>query len=243
MFRKSLIGLVSSAALISSAYAADRGGLKDEPIPAGWAGFYLGVHVGGVWGTDDVSPIVRDGGVFPRRNQLESNGDAFGGSTVGYNFQSGNFVFGIEADGGPMNIGKSHFDPGFVSDIDRIKQHIYGDVTGRVGYTFWASGLVYAKGGFAVYDGEGSVFSGAPGFGFRPTDTFTGWTAGGGVEYMFTPAWSVKAEYLHFDFGSQNSTLTNFATGAVFSFRHELTADTAKVGINFHWPSCCEPLK
>jgi outer membrane immunogenic protein len=238
--------LTCVAALISSAYAADLGGfggLKDEPLPAGWAGLYAGVHVGAVWGRDDVSPTRFDGGQFPRTSRLDANTDAFGGGTLGYNFQRGNFVFGVEVDGGPMEISKSRVDtPTAPNEIDHINKGLYADVTGRLGYTFGA-GLVYGKGGFAVYDGEGIVNTISGPFTSKATDTFTGWTAGGGAEYKINPAVSVKVEYLHFDFGSQNSTITTNGSGTVFPFKHELTADTVKVGVNYHWLPAYEPLK
>ena len=70
---------------------------------------------------------------------------------------------------------------------------------------------------------------------------FTGWTAGGGIEYALTPAWSVKAEYLHFDFGNeQSATNINYMC---CSYDNHRTVETVKAGVNYHLLSGYEPLK
>ena len=61
----------------------------------------------------------------------------------------------------------------------------------------------------------------------RPPDT-----VGGGVEYKFSPNWSAKVEYLHFDFGRDPSFSIN---GGTFNFRQDLRLDTVKVGLNYMW--------
>jgi outer membrane immunogenic protein len=90
---------------------------------------------------------------------------------------------------------------------------------------------VYAKGGFAFFDGRANTTTGLAGFTGASTGTFIGWTLGGGVEYKIARDWSIKAEYLHFDFGSKNATLTSGA--GVFPYNNDLTVDTVKVGINY----------
>ncbi len=98
------------------------------------------------------------------------------------------------------------------------------------------------KGGFAFYDGEAKTTTGIPGFTVGSTGTFTGWTAGAGAEYKLSPAWSVKAEYLHFDFGSENATLTSTG-GTVYGYKNDLTADSVKVGVNYFFGQGYAPLK
>ncbi len=72
------------------------------------------------------------------------------------------------------------------------------------------------------------------------SDTFTGWTLGGGLEYLVSPGWSVKAEYQYFDFGTQHSSVDYL--GTTFRFDHELTAQTVKAGLNLHMYSSYQPL-
>jgi outer membrane immunogenic protein len=199
------------------------------PVAAyNWTGFYVGADVGGVWGRDSVSPTIADGGTFPRTNTLSTSG-IFGGGTVGYNFQSGSFVYGLEGDLGGMNIKGNSPDLLGGTEIDFINSGLYGDITGRLGYAFDRA-LVYAKGGFAFFNGRANTTTGLAGYTGASTGTFTGWTIGAGVEYKITPAWSVKGEYMHFDFGSKQATLSN---PTVYGYTNALTADTVKIGLNY----------
>jgi outer membrane immunogenic protein len=220
--------LTSAVALVpanaADIYAPPGGGYKDTYIPVTtWAGFYIGADVGGAWAKDLVSPIGPEGGPFPRTTTLSLDG-VFGGGTVGYNFQRGNVVFGIEAEFGYLDI----------IQTNHVSSGPYGDVAGRLGYAFDRF-LVYGKGGVAILGSHAETTT--P----NNSNTFSGWIAGGGVEYKITPAWSLKAEYLHFDFGSENATL---ASGAeVFTYKNDLTADTAKIGVNYHPIEIYAPLK
>jgi outer membrane immunogenic protein len=243
--RSTLIGVaLASGAVLASANASDlypapsgAGGYKDAYMPADtWAGVYAGVNAGGAWGRDSVSPTIPDGGPFPRTERLSSDG-GFGGGALGYNFQRGNAVFGVEMDLGYLGIGKSRIDvPGF-PEVDHISSGLYGDVTGRLGYAFDRI-LVYGKGGFAFYDAQAETTTSVPGFMPTSTKTLTGWTAGAGAEYKVNPAWSVKAEYLHFDFGSETATLEGG-----FGYKNSVEVNTVKFGVNYHPFSVYEPLK
>jgi outer membrane immunogenic protein len=230
---------VGTALGIGAASAADLPMYSKAAPPAAvptwsWTGFYIGADVGGDWSRDIVSPTVADGGVFPRSNRLSPSG-VLGGGTAGYNFQSGAFVFGLEGDLGYMTIRASSPDLAGGTEVDFIGgSGFYGDVTGRLGVTFDRA-LFYVKGGYAYYGGSVTTTTGLAGFTVNSASGFNGWTLGGGVEYKITPAWSVKAEYLHFDFGSKTATLTS--AGGVFGYNNALTVDTVKVGVNytFNW--------
>ena len=138
---------------------------------------------------------------------------------------------------------------------------LYGDITGRVGYAVDQT-LFYAKGGIAFLDTDfkanyvGQNCStarncwlhpnapvNASTFNFEQSQTLSGWTVGGGIEYALSQEWSVKVEYQHFDFGS-----TSFRHEGVFdipgtpwhstlkgSAEISQTADAIKVGVNFHF--------
>jgi len=69
------------------------------------------------------------------------------------------------------------------------------------------------------------------------TRTSAGWTVGAGLEWMLAPRWSVKAEYLYVDLGSQSSTITytygaNTSTLTSSVRNHE---NIARAGINYHF--------
>jgi outer membrane immunogenic protein len=79
-----------------------------------------------------------------------------------------------------------------------------------------------------------------PGYVTTGTSTFTGWTAGGGVEHFIAPKWSIKAEYQHFGFGTKVGYQTDVADpGSPIGYRFHnwtsLNADTVKAGINYHF--------
>ena len=235
--KKLLLGSVALAAFaVSSAQAADLAPpVKAPPPVVTWSGCYVGGHVGGAWGTDKVSPVIADGGgaPFPRTRTIDSNTDVFGGGTFGCNYEALGFaVFGFEGDGGWMGL------RGSVADLPHETHSLvsggYGDITGRLGF---AAGpvLFYGKGGGVFFDGHETTTTNVAGFSPFSTTIFGGWTAGGGVEWLFFPRWSVKAEYLYFAFGVRDSTVVAPGGTPIFPYANHLTANTVKVGINYHF--------
>jgi opacity protein-like surface antigen len=256
-------------AFAAQADAADIYAPGPAPVPfpvaapvALWSGFYGGAHVGGAW-TDFNTRDLDSYWFFTPSNTTalpyipgvlrtdQSRSGVFGGGTIGYNAQRGGVVFGIEADFGDMDLNGNKLlsNPYKTSFTETARAHIstgfYGDVTGRVGWA-WGPWLLYGKGGLAVLEATTNVSDRNTDFvGFGSADsTHVGWTAGGGVEYLWNPAWSVKVEYQFFDFGTSSSTLftTSPVDGTVFSigrFDHDLDINTVKVGINYHL-GCCD---
>src|SRR5205807_8533846 len=107
-----------------------------------------------------------------------------------------------------------------------------GSVAGRFGYT-WGPTLLYAKGGFAWRDNNniGVTVNGVPAA-FAATNQTNGYTVGAGLEYMFAPNWSAKAEYQYYNFG--NTTFTGGPAEIVGSrFRDD--EHTVKVGVNYRF--------
>jgi len=203
-----VLGLLLAAPL-GAAQAADMP-MKAPPPPVmpvwSWTGFYIGADVGGDWARDTVSPTIADGGTFPRSNILKSSG-VMGGGTAGHNFQSGVFVYGIEGDLGYLTIRRSQADLLGGTEIDFIGgSGLYGDITGRAGVAIDRA-MFYVKGGYAFYNGSVMTTTAIPGFTIGSASYSGGWTAGAGVEYKITNDWSVKGEYLHFDFGPRSPHL------------------------------------
>ena len=228
-----IVGTALAALVGNPAVAADMA-LKappPPPAPLSWTGFYLGLDAGAAWARDDVSPTIADGGTFPRSNRLRSSG-ILGGGTVGYNFQAGSVVFGVEGDFGGMGIGTQKADVLGGTEIDQINSGFYADATGRLGFLATNAILLYGKGGYAFYDGKANTTTAIPGFAVGNSSTFNnGWTAGGGIEYKMTANWSSKIEYLYYDFGSQTATLTGGA--GVFPYTNHLKVSTLKFGLNY----------
>src|SRR2546430_2855589 len=101
----------------------------------------------------------------------------------------------------------------------------------------WGRGLLFAKGGFAFGEGNNIAITTA---GLPTAFTTTGnrkdgWTVGAGLEYMFAPSWSAKAEYQYYDFGSTTFLAGSPAVLVGTSFRDD--EHTVKAGINyrFNW--------
>ena len=224
-----LLGLTLTSALALSANAADyyRGGLKDGPPPpppppayvqVNWSGFYVGFNGGYGWtsnsGPYDLSP---SGG--------------FGGGQVGYNWQGafgfgGSWVLGIETDIQGAGISDSVSVPGAYAENSL---NWFGTVRGRVGYAFGPT-LVYFTGGFAF--GEVESKGAVAGLGaWNVTDTQTGYVLGGGLEYRFNPAWSVKGEYQFISLDA-NTNAGPLSGNYYNTDRSEI--DTIRIGLNYH---------
>ena len=109
-----------------------------------------------------------------------------------------------------------------------------GSVTGRLGYT-WGPALLYAKGGYAWRDDPniGVSVAGAPTAFTTNGDRNNGYTVGAGLEYMFAPNWSAKAEYQYYNFG--DTTFTPADPPRVVGARFRDDEHTAKVGINYRF--------
>lgn len=217
--------LLSAAALAfcGPSYAADMP--MGRPAPAGpsynWSGFYVGA-MGGYAQSDKVRASVGNLAVTTSSDELKGG---FAGGTFGYNFQTGNIVFGVEADAAWSDINWSTTAFG-VTVADKIQA--FGSVTGRIGFAVDAA-LFYGKAGYAWADNQISAVAG--GGSFSESRLHSGWTAGGGLEYLFTPSWSGKVEYMFADYGNQ-TYLSAFTPGGIGL---GATTHSVKVGFNYHF--------
>jgi len=178
------------------------------PLPT-WAGFYIGAMGG--YASEDGDNGIKGG---------------FGGGTVGYNWQSGIYVFGIEADAAGADISATANFPGFSAE-DKLRA--LGTVRGRFGFTYQQV-LFYGTGGFAWADERAS--GAGLGVSLSETKTRTGWTAGGGMEVMFAPHWSVKGEYLYRSFSSE-TIFSGVIPGGLAT--GTLNINSGQVGVNYHF--------
>jgi len=216
--KKALLTAVSLVALgMAPAIAADLPARTYTKAPAplapiyNWTGFYIGA-MGGYASESD--------------NGIKGG---FAGGTLGYNWQQGALVFGLEADAAWADINRSAagvvFVPGvgFVAATATAKVQDWGTVRGRIGYAF-DQVLIYGTGGYAWADTKLSAT--ALGVTVSESHVLNGWTAGAGVEVMFAPKWSVKAEYLYKSFTGTN--FFNVPSG-------DLNVHSVQAGINYHF--------
>lgn len=220
--------LLASACLFALAAPASAADLAARPYtkapiaPAAvynWTGFYLGVMGGGAWESGSGDPRMQGG---------------FVGGTAGYNWQTSNVVFGIEADGAWADVNASVTVPGLIggaivpvttsSRIDAL-----GTVRGRIGWLASPSVLLYATGGYAWIDNKITVSS--PIVSVSDSKWHSGWTVGAGVEAFFAPQWSIKGEYLYRSLGGE----TYFSGLGVPVNTGTLNLHTVQVGVNYHF--------
>jgi len=200
-------------------------------IPWSWSGFYVGGHVGAALSVTDVADPL---GVPLFGDNVRSPG-FIGGGQIGYNYQVGPTVFGLEAD-----ISKGVSDgtntcfavsETTLTSTCRVRPDLYATLTPRVGYAAGPA-LLYVKGGAAWTHGAvDMIFNNNPAAVFASSSRFdaTGWTAGGGIEYALTPAWSAKLEYDYLNFGGRT-----VATPYVAGNPSGLTAPVTSVAEQVH---------
>jgi outer membrane immunogenic protein len=245
----------------SSALAADIP--MKAPLPVrtvevvyNWTGFYIGVNAGYGWSRDRsvtfsniTGTLVSPGGV-PGVVSFDTKGAVAGGQ-IGYNVQSGMFLFGIEADADYANISGGATAFGLI-DVRRSstgdqRLNAFATLRGRLGLV-QDRFLGYVTGGLAV----GSVKSTAsfsntdgctfPGGGANQCPTgsvsksLAGYTLGGGAEFAFDRSWSIKGEYLYYNLGNVSYTLAdaNFP-GVTYGATTEFRGHIIRGGINYRF--------
>jgi outer membrane immunogenic protein len=225
--RRVFLATASSVALVGSAAAQ-----PPAPIAMSWAGPYMGLNFGVAWNnarfTDTQRFAFPVGANDPFWTPSQS-GFTFGGQ-AGYNLQSGNFVYGIEADVNSVGSKGNASLAGFGTVLASTSFDWMATARGRLGYAF-SQFLVYGTGGLAV-----ARFSDAYGFvgnEFSNTVTRAGWTAGGGLEYMLSRNSTVRFEWLYSDFGSYDQTIFIFGGNYTSTFKHTVT--TARAALNWKW--------
>ena len=269
MHRVHCAALIGAAGLCfaSTAYSADlpvKSPAYKAPVAPiySWTGFYAGLNAGGVWANTNITYTSSAfgfsgpaGAAFLDSNTSgHQNASGFtGGGQIGYNYQTGVVVWGIEADIGYTGLKNTRIIAvnlaplGFPAFTDTFSQTMESNwlatVRGRLGY---ATGpyLFYATGGLAIAEVKYSDSAFFPASNSvnaaSSSQTRTGWTVGGGAEWMFAPNWSVKAEYLYVDLGSTtytsvNSVLNTPPNLATITYGRKLTENIARLGVNYRF--------
>jgi hemolysin activation/secretion protein/opacity protein-like surface antigen len=202
-----------------------------------------------------------------------SAGGAIAGGQLGYNYVSDQFLVGVESDiqGGSakgrggflalrpaLDLPLGNATGATVATAVENERRVdwFGTLRARAGYAFTPSLMGYATAGLA-YGGvhaQTTVSQSAGTNNFiglvsqsstlsRYSDVRFGWTAGAGVEWMFSPVLSVKAEYLYFDLGA-----TRYASAPLIMMAQDLSTNVviptshtrfngqiARVGMNYHF--------
>jgi outer membrane immunogenic protein len=255
------VGIASFFSMNLSVHAADLdGSVKDAPVAYGpahsWAGLYVGASAGFAKGELTDTRIV-DQFLYPfsyhaEREASDDLSGALYGAHIGYNWQFGHLVAGLEA-----SINGADIDGSVAFGQHTVKTELnwYASAVARLGYAE-GSWLFYGFGGVAWAQGSVDPTAGLPngtyidGSKLNPTTTVVamnssdsdhiGWTAGFGVEYALSDRFSVRAEYSHVDLGddtvaSGNITATNggMYNSITYHDKADLDFDAIKVGASY----------
>ena len=248
--KKAFAGVSAYLAATMTAFAADLP--ARVPMPAApvavpvvfdWTGCYLGVEGGGNWGQSE--QIARSSANAGRTitGPFDLSGGIAGG-TVGCNYQTGNFVIGLENDFSWTNKRGSVSDlpPFNVAAISSTREKWIDTLRPRFGYA-WDRFMIYGTAGAAWAGTDVNVLGPVAPAGVTDSQNRVGWTAGLGGEWAaWTAPWGAvtfKLEYLHADFGTRqyvNPPVIN-AGGTVVTRDVKLTDDMFRAGMNvkFNW--------
>jgi outer membrane immunogenic protein len=238
--KRALIALLVSIVQAGTALAADLP--LPAPLPStsyfpsalyNWGGGYIGLNGGYAFGASDWTLGAASTGSF------QTNGFLFGGQ-LGWNFQYGRVVGGLEGDVDWSGLSGSSSSglcapalfPGFACTT---KSDWLSTARGRVGYAFDRI-LLFATGGLALANVQLSVTNPAVSI----SNVEAGWTVGAGLEYAFADMWTAKIEYLFVDFGKfscQGLGATVVANcGGAGNGSVTLTENVIRAGFNFKFP-------
>jgi outer membrane immunogenic protein len=269
-------GLLSVGTGGAAALAEDGPGGK-------WSGLYFGGHVGYSFLSPDafvageiedayeLSDLVLDTSRTPPReiteldslvnhsfsNSLEG---AVGGGHLGYNFQRGQFVFGVEGDYSFMDSDGSSVsitpdpkltNPFVVEALEEEETEIeegnpslriggsieyLASLRGRVGFALSPWVHAYGTGGVAwtEFDFGGTATTEESTDSFHFSKRLTGWVAGGGAEFRLDPKLSMRVEVLHYDFGDVSYTVKGVGKIEVLEGSFDVSTTVARVGASYH---------
>ena len=230
--KRILLATVALATLGSaSALAAD---MPQRPVykapvmmapPPTWTGCYIGGNIGGAFGNASVTDNASGA-------EVSGNGSGFaGGGQIGCDYQfSGGFVIGMrDMFDGTSDKKSGTFATGpLAGDVANFNNQWFDTLTARLGYAVQPDWLLYFQGGGAWAQTSTNITAAGLQIG-QTSSTRTGWTIGGGVEWMFAPHWSTFLEGNYMDFGSNSGTVAGIPVTA------KTTESNVLVGVNYHF--------
>ena len=219
--KRLFVACVGVLALAGTAAAADLppapNYYKAPPVypPAyTWSGFYIGVNGGGGFGRS----------TWDSAGGFDISGGLVGG-TVGYNYQIGQAVIGIEGDIDWADISGTNSTTCALGC--KTSDSWLSTVRGRLGY---------AAGRFMPYVTAGGAFgniqASTPGLSGN-NSTNAGWTVGAGLEFALVGNWTLKAEYLFVDLGKFNCGLGCNTTSTTDNVSFD--ANIVRAGVNYRF--------
>ncbi len=216
---------LSAASAASAADLATRPYTKVPPLsPAyDWTGYYIGVFGGGGFSNHDITSAAGSA-------NYGSGGGGIGGVDIGYNWQSGSYVFGLEGDIAWAGI-KSN-DAFALGPNDETSLRWAATIRARSGIAIDRF-LLFFTGGWTYGDqrhvNTDPVLGGVDSF----TVNSSGWTAGAGLEYAFTQNLIGKFEYRYYDFGNFTRGGHPLTPNGQLPYKVDNTYSTLMLGVNY----------
>jgi outer membrane immunogenic protein len=228
-----------------------------------WAGPYLGLNLGYSIGRSKTDAGFSDatlGTPLFATGSSDNLRGLIGGVQAGYNWQTGNWIAGIEADiqmsgqgatptyvcpGAVCNPATGFDAPVTASFTQGPKLDSFGTLRGRFGTTVTPDVIAYATGGLAVgsirttvnISGIGFDADGNPGLVSTPFSVLAikpGWTVGGGLEGRLFGNVTGKVEYLYMDFGTVSASINALnATPITLATSSRITDSIVRAGVNY----------
>ncbi|RAI40059.1 outer membrane protein [Rhodoplanes roseus] len=231
-------GLLAGVSLISFVVAAVPAVAADLPakIPArapaapvwSWTGLYIGTHAGNAWDRSEWLSGSGELAALPRFRGTGTSGGAFGGAQIGYNYQTGPWVLGVELEGSVADL-DGNARCAMAQAVCNTRIDAMGTLVGRAGWTF-DNVLVYGRAGGAYAHAKHIVTAYNADNPAEGDSNRFGWTAGAGVEYAVSPTWSAKLEYDYLHFGTDQVTISSPTESLEIDTRQQI--HRVKVGLN-----------
>ncbi len=238
--RKTILLTVVAMATIASTgvMAADLGVRRPVPPPmvpvappVTWTGCYIGGNIGAAFGHVSVDT--------PFRSSSEDNTGFAGGGQVGCDYEfSGGWVVGIRDmfDGTTNHHSRTIGAGPLAGSVVDFDNHWFDTLTGRLGYSWIPNWLLYAQGGAAWAHTDSTITNPAGAQLLQTSKTRSGWTVGGGVEWMFLPHWSTFLEGNYMDLGTVSRTaFTAPVCVAGCTINAKATEANVLVGVNYRF--------
>jgi len=187
-----------------------------EQAAYSWTGLYVGAYLGTYWGFTNWNFVNSGAEINPQFAGL------FGGGEIGYDYQLGKWVFGVEGNAGWTNAhGAQPCPTGFFYNCEFNATWLSAFTT-RIGYAYWDRVLPYVKGGAVIGQDRAQLvcdtnsrstiipLNGCPSR--SDSNVRAGWTVGGGAEFGLAQNVSVKSEVMYFDLGSDRYNIAGAPT-------------------------------
>jgi outer membrane immunogenic protein len=193
-----------------------------------WGGFYVGINGGYGFGNSNWNSVTG----FPTSTGNFNISGGLVGGTIGANYQTGQVVFGVEADGDWSDIKGSSSSGSCVGATCQTSNDWLATFRGRLGYAFQRV-LLYGTAGGAAGDVKATWTGGATSV--STSNTEFGWAAGAGVEFALTHNITAKAEYLFVDLsnGSISCPAGTCAGASASTIPVQFDASLIRAGLNY----------